>query len=188
MDLDHFDPDAFRQVLVEARAWSRLVPVPSGLERLRAAFASVGVALLFLPELKGTHLNGASFRTADGKQVIQISLRHKRDDEVWFTIYHEAAHALRTPTRLVLDGVDLSSEGSDEEAAADAFARDLLLPPESLTTWLELGTPDEGAIREFAKSQGVAAGIVVGRLQHDGILRPNQLNFIKREVSWVEDA
>lgn len=186
-ELSEFNPEAFQSVLREARGWSRLTPVTSALERLQTAFAGAGVAIVFLPELKGTHLNGASYRASDGKQIIQISLRHKRDDEVWFTIYHEAAHALRTPHRLVLDGVDMTSEGVDEEEAADVFARDLLVPPAALDQWLALGKPDEKAIRDFAKAQGVAPGIVVGRLQRDGRLRRNELNFVKREVAWMDN-
>lgn len=39
-----------------------------------------------------------------------------------------------------------------------------------------------GAILAFAKKLGIAPGLVVGRLQHDGILTWKQHNRLKREV------
>jgi len=37
----------------------------------------------------------------------------------------------------------------------------------------------EADVQAFARSVGIAPGIVVGRLQHDGIIGFNQLNGLK---------
>ena len=52
-----------------------------------------GVVVLLIPELKGPHLSGA-VRWLGNKAVIQLSLRHRKDDQFWFTFFHEAGHLL----------------------------------------------------------------------------------------------
>jgi hypothetical protein len=40
------------------------------------------------------------------------------------------------------------------------------------------------AVRTFAEKIGVCSGIVVGRLQHEEWIRPNQLNEFKVRFGW----
>ncbi|WP_226889680.1 hypothetical protein [Nostoc sp. MG11] len=40
-------------------------------------------------------------------------------------------------------------------------------------------------IERFAAEIGIAPGIVVGRLQHDGILPPSHCNDLKRRFEWI---
>ena len=41
------------------------------------------------------------------------------------------------------------------------------------------------SIREFAKKQGIAPGIVVGRLQNEGCIKHNMLNELKDHYKVV---
>ncbi len=50
------------------------------------ACAEAGVRLVFTPELKGTCLSGAT-RWIGDNPLIQLSLRHKSDDHLWFTFF-----------------------------------------------------------------------------------------------------
>jgi HTH-type transcriptional regulator/antitoxin HigA len=43
-------------------------------------------------------------------------------------------------------------------------------------------------VQAFARSVGIAPGIVVGRLQHDGIIGFNQLNGLKTWLEWTDNA
>ena len=40
---------------------------------------------------------------------------------------------------------------------------------------------------EFAQQLEITPGIVVGRLQHDGIVPPQNLNRLKRHFQWTDD-
>ena len=84
--------------------------------------------------------------------------------------------------RDVVEDTEHIDLGVDEEAAADAFARESLLPRIRLEPFLEAGDFGRSAVIAFAREAGVAPGIVVGRLQHDGLIRQGQLNDLKRSV------
>jgi hypothetical protein len=72
---------------------------------------------------------------------------------------------------------DMSDEVVDPEMAkyeeeANRFAADTLIPPAELAklTSRERDELTNDVIHDFAKSIGIGPGIVVGRLQHDGVL------------------
>src|SRR5439155_13162062 len=64
--------------------------VPRATDLCRAA----GVALVVLPELPATRAYGATRWLTPSKAMLQLSLRGKTDDFLWFTFFHECAHIL----------------------------------------------------------------------------------------------
>lgn len=55
--------------------------------------AENGVALVFLPHLKGSFLQGATF--IDGnKIVVGLTARGKDADKFWFSLFHELGHII----------------------------------------------------------------------------------------------
>ena len=76
-------------------------------------------------------------------------------------------------------------EGKHEEEA-DAFASDLLIPRESADI-LPFLAHRYDEVTAFAEKIGVAPGIVVGRMQHEGILPWNYLNKLKVRYRWDQD-
>jgi len=56
--------------------------------------AEAGVAVTFVPELTGTRVYGVTRWLNPNKALIQLSLRGKSDDHLWFTFFHEAGHIL----------------------------------------------------------------------------------------------
>ncbi len=52
--------------------------------------------------------------------------------------------------------------------------------------FLESEDYTEVSIKRFAAVLGIAPGIVVGRLQHDGHIEPNRCNSLKVRLKWVE--
>jgi len=177
-----FDRKQFQDVLDKIRGLTREEPdifVPE----LQDLCASVGVAVVFVPELPKTGVYGAT-RWIGDKAVIQLSLRYKSNDHLWFTFFHEAGHIIKHRRKDVFiegNGVD-----GKEEEEADAFARDKLIPPADLRRFLKSGCPSLSRIEKFANSIGIAPGIVVGRLQHDGILPPNTGNKLKVFYRWAQ--
>jgi Zn-dependent peptidase ImmA (M78 family) len=179
-----FDPRRFRVVLKAVRPLTRRGPFPQIFKQVQAMCAEAGVVVLLTPELEGTRLSGAA-RWIGDRPVIQLSARHKTDDQFWFTFFHEGGHILQPSRRRdfidILGEEDAPDVGA-EEAEANTFARDTLLPPESYDAFVTRGIVTEDAVRRFAQEQDVAPGIVVGRLQHDGLVDPSHLYALKKSI------
>lgn len=175
-----FDARRFREVLGEIREMTRR-DFPLVRPSMEELCASAGVVLVLTPELSGTHLSGAArWLTAD-KAIIQLSLRHKTDDQFWFSFFHEARHLLSRKRTDHLDSDDGSASDADE-VEADRFARETLVPAEPYAAFVGAGDFSEPAVRRFAKQQNVAPGILVGRLQRDGKLDRSHLNRLKKRL------
>lgn len=181
-----FDARLFRKLLAEIRPMTRKEPFAQVFEHLQDMCAEAGVIVVLTPELSGTHLSGAA-RWIGSKAVIQLSLRHKTDDQFWFTFFHEAAHLLSGLRRRdYVDGVQLD-DNDPREDAANQFARDLVVPPDDYACFVQAGDFSRAAVRAFAESQAIAAGLVVGRLEHDKRVGPAQLRSLKRAITFPTD-
>lgn len=149
--------------------------------------AASGVALAFVPEVPGTRAYGATRWLTPDKALIQLSLRGKSDDFLWFTFFHEAAHLLKHGKK---DIFIEAPEGTNDailrkkEAEADAFAADFLIPRDNYRSLLAMKPLTAAGIRAFAGDLGIAPGIVVGRLQHDKHLRFHNHNDLKRRLCF----
>ncbi|MBF0191811.1 MAG: HigA family addiction module antidote protein [Magnetococcales bacterium] len=144
--------------------------------------AAVGVAVVFVPELPKTGISGAT-RWLGKKAVIQLSLRYKSNDHLWFTFFHEAGHILKHGRKgILIEGKGL---GGQEEEEANLFSQDLLIPPDKLNQFLaQWNKRSLEPISRFADEIGIAPGIVVGRLQHDDVLSTEIGNLFKIKYSW----
>src|SRR5699024_6913838 len=119
-----FDAAQFRQVLADARALTREKPDVFQ-PQLVTACAQAGVAVVFVPELEKSRASGCT-RWLGDKAIIQLSLRYKTNDHLWFTFFHEAGHILKHGKKAVfLEGNGLCDEKEEE---ANAFAANLLIP------------------------------------------------------------
>jgi HTH-type transcriptional regulator / antitoxin HigA len=177
-----YSAKAFRASLASARVLTRESPsvfVPA----LTDLCAEAGVAVVFVPELPRIRCSAATRWLSPEKALIQLCLRYKTDDHLWFSFFHEAAHVLsqsRSAVFLECDG------DSNEEEAADRFAADVLISPQDYQRLLAMQPLALGDIEVFADDLGVSPGIVVGRLQHDGHLPwRTTLNSLKRRLRWV---
>jgi HTH-type transcriptional regulator / antitoxin HigA len=184
----HFDARRFRQVLDEIRPLTRKEPFAQVFKRIQGMCAPVGVIVVLTPELSGTHLSGAA-RWIGSKVLIQLSLRHKSDDQFWFTLFHEAGHILTGRRRrdFVDAANDEHSEVDVDEQAANRFARDALVPAGDYIRFVEVGDFTRAAVRAFAQTQYLAPGIVVGRLERDQHVRPGQLRSLKKTLTFPDD-
>jgi addiction module HigA family antidote len=181
-----FNARLFRKVLDEIRPMTRKEPFAQVFQRVQAMCAEAGVIVVLTPELSGTHLSGAA-RWIGSKAVIQLSLRHRTDDQFWFTFFHEAGHLLsRHRRRDFVDAAQLDDSDPDENTA-NQFARDLLLPPDDYANFVQAGDFSRAAVRTFAESQTVAAGLVAGRLERDKLVGRTQLRLVKKAIALSTD-
>ena len=175
-----YDASIFRRVLIEARALTH-APFAQVRAELPQRCASAGVALVIVPELPQTRLCGATRWLAPDKALIQLSIRYKTDDQFWFSFFHKAGHVLLHGKRAVF--VDAQQGAVDpQEQEANRFAADMLIPAVQLQHFLQQQRRplSNEAVTRFARALGIAPGIVVGRLQHDGHLLRTHLNGLKQ--------
>jgi Zn-dependent peptidase ImmA (M78 family) len=140
---------------------------------------SSGIAVVFVAELPKTHLGGATQWLSPEKALIQLSCRHKSDDHFWFTFFHESGHILLHGKKDVFIE-DQNGSNDAQEREADAFASQTLVPPAKMKAFLDEWAGHEATLVRFAKSLGIAAGIVVGHLQHQGVIGYHQFTNLRR--------
>jgi HTH-type transcriptional regulator/antitoxin HigA len=151
-----YDPKRFRIHLGDIRGLTLRDPGVFQPELVRLC-AESGVAVVFVPELPKLCISGAARWISPRKALIQLSLRYKTNDHLWFSFFHEAGHILLHGKRSVFIDDEKESDGKEAEAKA--------------------------AIRQAASDVEVAPGVVVGRLQHDGLLGYAQMNHLKERFA-----
>lgn len=179
-----YDPKEFKKALQQIRSLTREAPEVFQPQIVRLC-ADSGVAVIFVPELPAARVSGATRWLNANKALIQLSLRYKTDDQLWFTIFHEAGHILLHGKRDVFLEMGDGSE-DHKELEADHFARNILIPEAKLQRLIRQDSRSKGNIEMFALELGIAPGIVVGRLQHDKVLPYNHCNDLKRRFDWAQ--
>lgn len=142
--------------------------------QIKKCLADCGIALVFLPHLKGSFLQGASFMDGN-KIVVGLTARGKDADKFWFSLFHELAH-------IALGHVGQPNGTSeDDEKAADKWSGDILISSDDFEAFREERDYSERRVLQFAKAQGIAPGIVVGRMQLEGMIKYSMLNNLKEK-------
>ena len=180
IDCDPFDAKAFRAAVLEIRSLT-MVLAQAAFDRAVELCRKAGVALVLVKEIPKASVSGAAKWVSKDKAVIMLSLKYKTDDQFWFSFFHEAGHILLHGKKQVFVDDGVNGE-SDEEQAANQFARDLLIPAAHFRRLPHLKTKID--IRRFAAEMGVSPGIVVGRLQWEKFLPQSHCNDLKQKYQW----
>ena len=152
--------------------------------RLQDMFADAGVAFVVVRELPKTGANGVARWLTDRKALIQLNLRYRWQDIFWFTLFHEVCHVLKHGDRkIIIEGID-RVEAVEEEA--NRWSADFLVSPEAWSQLKEEAPITRAAVVEFARQQGIAPGIVVGRLQRERRLKYSDMTDIKGRFEWAD--
>jgi len=161
--------------------------------RMLELCASAGVAFVVVKQFPKSGANGVARWLSADKAMIQLSTRRRWTDIFWFSFYHEAKHVLdREKKRTFVDqwnGQLLKGINDDPEAETDAdrFAADILIPPDEWAAFVASGPWSPARVRDFAQRVGIHPGIVVGRLQHEGLVGYARLNDLRRKFVWSDD-
>ncbi|MHB8840750.1 MAG: HigA family addiction module antitoxin [Candidatus Aquicultor sp.] len=191
LEADKIDTAAFNAkeldtALINIRPLTRKKPEEFEPE-LKVIMASCGVALVFVPHLPKSYVSGATYWLSSNKAVIQLSLRFKTNDHFWFSLYHEAAHLLLHGKKMIF--LDDWKTKSDSEDEANERAANKLINSSDYKRLLEYRNKfSRKTIEEFAEQINIAPGIVVGRLQHDGLLPYAHLNDLKDAFIWANES
>ncbi len=184
-----YDVDTFRDALKHIRSLT-VKPLELFKDELVQICAEAGVAVVFVQELPNTRICGATQWLTPTKALMQLSLRYKTDDQLWFTFFHEAGHILFHGKRqLFLDSEIGQQDDENVEKQANVFAANILVDP---ADWRQLiagkSYRKKVAIQAFAQKVGIAPGIIVGRLQHEKRLPFAHCNDLKRRLDWKHES
>ncbi|HLG63247.1 MAG TPA: HigA family addiction module antitoxin [Ktedonosporobacter sp.] len=181
-----YNAEAFQEALKHICTLTE-EPVSVFQQKLMQLCADAGVAVVFVQELPKTGICGATQWLTPKKALIQLSLRYKTDDQLWFTFFHEAGHILRHGKRQIFLEIE-QKDRKEAEDEADKFATDILIEPARWKSFVEGSScRSKTGIKQFAQTVGIAPGIVVGRLQHEQRLPFNYCNDLKRRLEWKTD-
>ncbi|MBE9388188.1 helix-turn-helix domain-containing protein [Vagococcus salmoninarum] len=184
IDTEEFDKVKAKAQVSELRSLTNEINPSVFIPKLQEICASFGVAVVFVPEVKGSRVCGLTrWLTPHPKAIIQLSLRYKTNDSLWFTFFHELGHIIKhskQPFYTFKKGYVESSM----EIEANAFASNTLIPAVEYETFIEKGIFSRESIVEFARDISIHPGIVVGRLQNDKHLEWRNLTDLKSRYSW----
>lgn len=192
LTLAEYDETRLRAVLGELRRLTRR-RTDEALTRAQEVCSQVGLAVVLVAELSGTRISGCARWLAGGHPMVGLTLRYKTDDQLWFTFFHEVGHILlhRGRRSFVVDNAAedmgdgvIDPEMAEYEAEADRFAADTLIPAAELQAFVRRRVFTNESIHALAEALGVGPGVVVGRLQHDGVLKHHQGNKLKQKLAW----
>ncbi|MCA9444707.1 MAG: helix-turn-helix domain-containing protein [Candidatus Omnitrophica bacterium] len=180
MECEDYEKKSFLSALEQIRRLTREQPEVWQHEMISLC-ARAGVALVFIPEIRGCPASGVTRWLHSRKAMIQLSLRHKRDDHFWFTFFHEAGHVLEEHRKEII--LEVRDSGDGEEETANRFATTFLIPKDRQKEMMSIRSRHE--VERFASELNIAPGIVVGQLQKRGVIPFSHLNDLKVKLVWA---
>ena len=165
-----FDRSQFTKASL--RKLAKLSSKIDGIKRVLHNLSLLGIAVVVMPPLPGTFLDGAAMTTSANAPVVGLTLRHDRTDNFWFTLLHELSHICLHYEHLInghaafVDDMEITSDDVQEQEA-DTLAQESLIPSSILeqVVW----SPDSSFKDIVAVSARalVPVTVVAGRWQRD---------------------
>ena len=179
-----YDVTTFRRALARCRELTAGRDT-STLSRAKELCLEAGVVMTVVKPFPKTALSGATRWLTPRKALIQLTGRHMRDDQLWFSFFHESAHILLHSKRDIF--VDYASgEATEADDEANRWAADFLVPRRHWKRFVGSSSFSEVDVVRFAEEQGIAPGLVAGRLQHEGRVPWSHLNQLKARLEWAD--
>lgn len=151
-------------------------------QQLQSICARCGVALVYTPNLPKAPISGA-VRWFQNNPLIQLTGRYKTDDHFWFTFFHEAGHIIEHGKKDVfLEEIEGSPINEQKEEEANAFAERWLIKDNEIKEIIANAPLSEQKISTFSDRYRVPPGVIVGRLQHKGVISRKVGNRMKQKI------
>jgi HTH-type transcriptional regulator/antitoxin HigA len=185
LDGPPYDAQRFEQALHAIRRLSVEAPEVF-LPQMQRLLHEAGVTLVLVPALPRARVSGVARWLTPSRPMIQLSLYGKSNDKFWFSFFHEAAHVLLHAASKedrksnFLDDPNAAHTDDPKEHEANVWAGEWLIPSTHRATLASLRS--KAAVKGFAAQLGIHPGIVVGRLQHDGLVAPSWMNDLKQSM------
>jgi HTH-type transcriptional regulator / antitoxin HigA len=172
LEVSEYVPGNLPLLFEELRA---CVERPTDAAKVPQILAKFGIRLVMVAPLPGSKIDAACmwFR---GQPLIALTLRYDKHDIFWHALFHELVHIEHGEGKSepIVDSNLLSdcSHGAKSEKRANHHAAGRLIPPKELEAFIGRVKPffSDASILDFASRMKVHPGIVVGQLQHHGLL------------------
>lgn len=152
---------------------------------LKDLFNESGINFTVIKNFRGAPVQGYIEKNNDMGLLLCLTIRGKRADIFWFSLYHEIAHILHEDFEKGY--VDYNFEKSDRENRADEFAKNILIDPVMYEKFIQTkGYESREKIKELAKQNGVPDYIVWGRLQKEEILPWSAYPDMRVSYEWTK--
>jgi HTH-type transcriptional regulator/antitoxin HigA len=186
-----FTADALRSGLSEIR---KLAENEDDIAKVPTALNGLGVRFVVVHHLPKTRIDGAALLGENGP-IVGLSLRYDRIDSFWFTLLHELAHlALKHEgNHLDLDILDKDAKLERDETQANELAGETLLSARQFKDFVQnnRGVMSRDRVEDFARLQKVHPGLVVGRMQFEGVIpyshfRSYLVKISRHLAPWID--
>ena len=160
--------------------------INNSISKLKTIFADCGIAFDVVQHFRGAPVQGFIKQIEDKKVILCLTIRGKKADRFWFSLFHEIGHLVNGDinTRFV----DFESVKSDMEAKADIFARDTLIKPDLYKQFIKSGEYfNISSIKQFSKKANIPFWSTIGRRHSDGWLDWSIFANYIPSYSWAED-
>lgn len=158
--------------------------INKGIQELQNIFSDCGIAFQVVKNFRGAPVQGFIKEVGESKLILCLTIRGKRADRFWFTLFHEIAHILNGDYKARF--VDFNSISGKSEELADQYARDTLIAPEKYHEFImSKDCTSWSSITAFAEAVGVETFIVLGRLQNDEYLDWSDYSDKVVRYSWA---
>jgi plasmid maintenance system antidote protein VapI/Zn-dependent peptidase ImmA (M78 family) len=180
--LPEFEKSAFMNSLQEIKMLVAKQPNDFK-EQLQEKCGKCGVAVLYTPCLSKAPIAGATW-WKNNNPIIQLTGRYKTNDSFWFAFYHEAAHILKHGKKeIFLEDLQGTPMDKEKEKEADEYAQKQLFPENALSMLKNMQLLTNEVILTFAAKYGTHPAVIVGQLQHSGIISHTSFNHFKVSVA-----
>ena len=150
------------------------------IDKLKEICASSGIALVIIPHMSKTYVDGVSKWIGKDKALIILSNRGKKLDKFWFNFFHELAHLLKHSKKdLFINAKETST--LEIETEANNYAREILISSKDYNL-IKKSAITEDTIKDYAKANQIHPSILVGRLQYEEIIPYNRFNSLKEDI------
>lgn len=145
-----------------------------------------GIVFTVVQNFRGAPVHGYISQQEDGVYQMVLTIRGSFADIFWFSLFHEIGHIVNGDISKGVRFIDvLETLDEEKERAADEFARNVLLDPQSYTRFVHQGDFSINAIRKYAETQNVMPYIVIGRLQREKRIPYSWFSKDKLRYKWA---
>lgn len=152
---------------------------------LKNVMEKYGIDFSVVKNFRGAPVHGYISQKNDGIYQMVLTIRGAFADIFWFSLFHEIGHIVNGDIGKNLKFLDYGND-YDKELAADLFASNMLLSPESYKAFIQRNDFSIEAICRYAESQQVMPYIVIGRLQKEKYLAYTMYSKYKLRYKWSD--
>ena len=152
---------------------------------LKNVMEKYGIDFSVVKNFRGAPVHGYISQKNDGIYQMVLTIRGAFADIFWFSLFHEIGHIVNGDIGKNLKFLDYGND-YDKELAADLFASNMLLSPESYKAFIQRNDFSIEAICRYAESQHVMPYIVIGRLQKEKYLAYTMYSKYKLRYKWSD--